>query len=210
MAPNHDPQVDGAPAYERATTLARASSILRLRAARRESDSGKLSPEGGVGRLDAPFDFASRPTFAVISFSSPLMAGSIFAQMNQQTRTSMARLAHTAEGGIQAGVGQDTNNRSAGDVVGQIERIGDQPERSQIGRRFGRSGAGSVLLLFAATAMSNTAEPRQGSAQWPIDPRWRVSAPKGNGRNSRSRHTRRGMSRPRRPVREPSMFYSRK
>ena len=64
------------------------------------------------------------------------MAGSIFAQMNQQTRTSMRQTGPYGQGGIQASIDQDTNDRSANDVVGQIERIGDQPERSQISRRF--------------------------------------------------------------------------
>ena len=32
--------------------------------------------------------------------------------------------------------------------MGQIERIGDQPERPQISRRFRRSGAGSLLPVF--------------------------------------------------------------
>lgn len=66
---------------------------------------------------------------------APLMAGSIFAQMNQQTSMSMPSWTHTAQGGIEAGIDQDTDDRRTDDVVGEIERIGDQPERSPIGRR---------------------------------------------------------------------------
>ena len=63
------------------------------------------------------------------------MAGSIFVQMNQQTRTTMPRPAATASELIQAGIDQHTNDRRADDVVDEIERIGDQAERSQIRKR---------------------------------------------------------------------------
>ena len=46
-------------------------------------------------------------------------------------------------GGIEACIDQDTNDRGADDVMGEIERIGDQPERSQILRAHGyRRGGG--------------------------------------------------------------------
>ena len=51
-----------------------------------------------------------------------------------------AQLDPHGQGGIQASIDQDTNNRRANDVVGEIERIGDQPERSPVSRRFRRSG----------------------------------------------------------------------
>lgn len=54
-------------------------------------------------------------------------------------------------GGVQASFDQRTNDRSADDVVGEIEWIGDQPERSQIGWRFGRSDARSAPVSVRGT-----------------------------------------------------------
>ena len=69
------------------------------------------------------------------------MAGSTFAQMNQQTSTSRAETRPDGQGVIHPGIDQDTNDRRANDVVGEIERIGDQSKCPQISRRLGSSRA---------------------------------------------------------------------
>src|SRR5689334_13297357 len=55
------------------------------------------SPRENFGRLDAGSLSGSCPKYAMACVIAPLMAGSIFAQMNQQIRTRMPSWTHTAE-----------------------------------------------------------------------------------------------------------------
>ena len=57
---------------------------------------GRPSPRENSVRLDAGILSGSNPKYEMVFVIAPLTAGSIVAQMNQQTGTSMASATHTA------------------------------------------------------------------------------------------------------------------
>ena len=57
---------------------------------------GRPSPRENSVRLDAGILSGNSPKYEIVFVIAPLMAGSTVAQMNQQTRTSMASATHTA------------------------------------------------------------------------------------------------------------------
>src|SRR4029078_3331182 len=57
---------------------------------------GRPSPRANSVRLDAGIFSGTNPKYEMAFVITPLMAGSMVAQMNQQTRTSTASATHTA------------------------------------------------------------------------------------------------------------------
>ena len=73
---------------------------------------GRPSPRANSVRLDAGIFSGSSPKYEMAFAIAPLTAGSTVAQMNQQTRTSMASATHTAAAAL----------RPAGRSPGRQER----------------------------------------------------------------------------------------
>ena len=165
----------------------------------------------GPGKVDAGAAFGCSLKFEIEFLQQPSNGGLDLRADEPADQDNHRYTGPYRQGGIQAGISQDTNDRSAGDVVGQIERIGDQPERppDQAGAS-GEAVAGSRLPIFLFAAPGNEAAPpppKPGPAQRADSPEMAgMARQKESGKDSRFlRHTRRGTSRRRRPIRAPSM-----
>ena len=92
---------------------------------------GRPSPRENSVRLDAGIFSGSCPKYEM-ALRHRASDGRLDLRANEPAdQDEHGQRDPYGRGGIQAGIDQGTNNRCANDVMGEIERIGDQPERPQ-------------------------------------------------------------------------------